>query len=218
MSVLNIFWINYYNGKYSNGCGFGTIRISFKLDRVTHTQFFCGLVLYNCWGKFCSYKGKGRRLIGHGTEKAPTVTGNTFGSSSDGKENSEKDGNRNIIFTNLENKVKNPLVVCLNNNYDTIAFAFFFIVKCKIIELIENLTQVFRGEPIISYLKERKSLIFLPLTFPCQNTNIIIQGKGLIFCKNLGLKHYPKLSIVALIIRNKEYELKVTLFITRSFE
>lgn len=67
-------------------------------------SFFCGLVLYNCWGKFCSYKGKGRRLIGHGTEKAPTVTGNTFGSSSDGKETSEKDGNLYIILTNLENK------------------------------------------------------------------------------------------------------------------
>lgn len=62
--------------------------------------------------------------IGHGTVCGDTSTGNTFGSSSVGKEIVKKDGNGKINLINLGYKAKTPLVVCLDNNYDTGIFAF----------------------------------------------------------------------------------------------
>jgi len=63
--------------------------------------------------------------IGHGIVCGDTSTGNTFGSTSVGKEIVKKDGNGKINLINWEYKVKTPFVVCLDNNYDTGVFAFF---------------------------------------------------------------------------------------------
>ncbi len=56
------------------------------------------------------------------------LTGNIFSSSSCEEEISKKEGKDNSMLINLEYKIKTPLVVCLNNNYDT-EFSFFFYSK-----------------------------------------------------------------------------------------